>query len=157
MRAAAAVAIAVAASLLGAFAPTRAQNIPASPVVAFTGGTVIDVAATATADALRQDHTVVVFEGRIAAVGPAKDTAVPSDALVVDGTGKFLIPGLWDMHTHTLSSPREVLLPVYLANGVTRVRDMGGTRPVAEARELRWELETGARDGPIVVASPLGL
>src|ERR1700738_220353 len=68
----------------------------------------------------RRDVTVVIRDGRIAEIG----NAVPADAQVVDGRGKFLIPGLWDMHVH-LSWTTSSALPLLVANGVTTVRDMG--------------------------------
>jgi len=52
--------------------------------------------------------------------------APPADAQVVDGQGKFLIPGLWDMHAHTEASG-ESWLQLYVANGVTGIRDMGSS------------------------------
>src|ERR1700737_24102 len=68
----------------------------------------------------RRDVTVVIRDGRIAEIG----NAVPADAQVVDGRGKFLIPGLWDMHVH-LSWTTSSALPLLVANGVTTVRDLG--------------------------------
>src|SRR6266487_4731310 len=71
------------------------------------------------ADAAPQrDVTVVIRDGRIAQIG----NHTPADVKVVDGRGKFLIPGLWDMHVH-LSYARASALPVFVANGVTTVRD----------------------------------
>lgn len=78
-------------------------------------------------------HMDVALAGdRIAAVEPAGASALPSGARVVDGRGRFLIPGLWDMHAHVLWSGAAMRtgLPAYVANGVTGIRDMGGTLPV---------------------------
>ena len=75
---------------------------------------------------------MVIVNGRIAAIGPSARVKLPKDARIVDGQGKFLIPGLWDMHVHIAglnADPawsKQVLLPLLLANGVTGVRDMGG-------------------------------
>ena len=72
----------------------------------------------------------VVIEGtHISAVGPAASLPVPDNAQVVDGTGRYLIPGLWDMHTHALWQPfvDDGFLTLFVVNGVTGIRDMGGT------------------------------
>ena len=88
---------------------------------------------------LLPDRTVVVTGDRITAVGPADSVEVPDDARVVDGTGKFLTPGLWDMHVHSVVEravdlPEDVAyrspatadwhLPLFVAYGVTGVRNM---------------------------------
>ena len=71
-------------------------------------------------------HTTVLIRGdRIAAIGPAAETAIPSDARVIEGAGRYLIPGLIDLHVH-LSKTRASSLGLFVANGVTTVRDMGG-------------------------------
>src|SRR5262249_16822943 len=85
--------------------------------VAITPVTVIDVAA----GAARPDSTVVVHGDRIAAVGPAATTPVPAGAEVIDGRGKYLIPGLWDMHAHIVD---PAMLPLFTRYGVTGVRQM---------------------------------
>jgi hypothetical protein len=68
---------------------------------------------------------------------------------VVDATGKFLIPGLWDMHAHTIT--KESFFPLYLANGVTGVRDM--FNPLAKFDEWRREIKEGKILGPRINAS----
>src|ERR1051325_1308781 len=65
--------------------------------VAFTHVAVVD----ARSSTPRQDQTVIVRGNRIVAVGPARTTSLPANARIIDRTGKFLIPGLWDMHVHT--------------------------------------------------------
>jgi len=87
--------------------------------------TVID----ATGKPAQPDMTVVVEQDRIAAIGPSTKVTVPAGAQVVDGRGKFLIPGLWDMHVHVFAAPAGGLTltyPLYLANGVVGVREMWG-------------------------------
>src|SRR5438477_5525216 len=81
------------------------------------------------------DQTVVVTGNKIAAVGPAARTKAPAGARVVDGTGKFLIPGIWDTHVHALRlMDRGLPLAVYY--GITGIRDMGSTiEQVGEARD----------------------
>jgi len=66
---------------------------------------------------------VVIKADRVAAVVPAS-SRIPEDARVVRGEGRFLIPGLWDAHVH-LSKAGVLSLPLFVANGVTGVRDMG--------------------------------
>lgn len=83
----------------------------------------------------------VLFDGSgIISVG-SNDT-MPDSALLIDGTGKFLIPGLVDSHVHTQRSPNDLLL--YLANGVTQIRSMNGS---AADLELKNEIQ-GGRIGP---------
>jgi imidazolonepropionase-like amidohydrolase len=109
----------------------------------------------------RPGLSVLVRAGRIADVGPADRVRVPGGVPVVDGTGKFLIPGLWDMHVHiqygfpgiTKDELFPRLMALYLANGVTGVRDMGGPH-LAWVVQRRREVEEGLRPGPrLVVAS----
>ncbi len=92
--------------------------------VAVTHVTVIDM----TGAAAKPNMTVVVTGGRITAVGPSDSISPPSAATVVDGTGKYLIPGLWDMHMHSTFDryERTIVLPLEIANGVVGVRDMAG-------------------------------
>ncbi len=71
----------------------------------------------------------VVIEGtHISAVGPVASLRVPNGARVVEGAGGYLIPGLWDMHTHALWEPfvGDGFLTLFVLNGVTGIRDMGG-------------------------------
>ncbi len=86
----------------------------------FTDVTVID----ATGAPAKPDMTVVIRGDRIEALGKTSKLTVPRNAHVVDATGKFLIPGLWDMHIH----PRfgKNFLALFTANGVTGVRVMWG-------------------------------
>jgi imidazolonepropionase-like amidohydrolase len=107
----------------------------------------------------RTDMTVIVDGQRIADVRPASAGKPPAGARVVDATGKFLIPGLWDMHIHTLFGDwvpggREVILPLLLAHGVTGARDMGSDLdPILQARE---DVARGALLGPrLVVSGPM--
>jgi hypothetical protein len=89
--------------------------------LAITHVTVVDVA-TGTS---HPNATVLVSNGRISAVG---DVRVPSHTRILDGTGKFVIPGLWDMHSHLQYDRyvRTIAFPLYIANGVTGIRDMDG-------------------------------
>jgi len=129
-------------SLLSAQSTHPAQVKP----LIITHVTVID----ATGAAAKPDMTVVIAGERITELGKAGKVRLPKDAQVIDATGKFLIPGLWDMHAHWQRKDR---LPLYLANGVTGLRIMFGF-PVHH--EARREIESGALLGPrMVIASPL--
>ena len=99
----------------------------------------------------RGDQTVVVRGGRIAAVGPSAGVHVPAGARVVDGRGRYLIPGLWDMHVHTSIVGGRHLLGLYVGNGVTGVRDMAGDWDTLTA--WRREIARGTLVGPRIVAS----
>ena len=91
-------------------------------------------------DTLLNDQTVVVRDGRISAVGPTGSTRVPEGALRLDGRGKYLMPGLGEMHGH-IPSPlqsrefTEAVLFLYVANGVTTVRGMQGAPGQLDLRE----------------------
>lgn len=68
------------------------------------------------------DASVFVREGKITAISTSAKAVIPTGAVVIDGTGKYLIPGLWDMHAHY---EQVEWGPIYLAAGVTTVRDCG--------------------------------
>ena len=104
-------------------------GLVAQGAVAIRNVTVISM--TGAAPAMGQ--TVVVRDGRIAETGPTARVRVPAGATVVDGTGKFLIPGLFDMHTHA-SKTRASALGLFVIHGVTTVRDQGSEH----AEVLRW-------------------
>ena len=118
---------------------------PAEPGLALTHVTVVDVRAGTT----KPDQTVVIRGRRIVSVGDAGATGVSSGARVIDGTGKYVIPGLWDMHVHLDSTD----LPALVAFGITGARDMGGDLE----QVLAWRRRIGAGEllGPrLVVAGP---
>ena len=109
--------------------------------IAITSVTLID----GTGEPARAEMTVIVRGGRITAVEPATSAQPPEGAAVIDGRGKFLIPGLWDMHVH-LAKAGAGSLPLIVANGVTSVRDMGGD--AALLRGWRDDIAAGRRLGP---------
>jgi imidazolonepropionase-like amidohydrolase len=112
--------------------------------LAITHVTVID----ATGSASQNDMTVLISANRIAHIAPSSRTAIPEGSKVVDGTGKFLIPGLWDMHVHWFAIPSvdtKNYLPLFTANGITGVRQMSG-EPTLFA--WRKEIEDGTLRGP---------
>jgi len=75
-------------------------------------------------DELLKNHTVVVDGGLIQAIGPSSSLSIPEGAIRIDARGKYVLPGLTDMHVHILETHAHYLLN--LVNGVTTVRDMGG-------------------------------
>jgi hypothetical protein len=95
-----------------------------------------------------EEQTVVIEDGRIAAMGLSGEVEIPTDAHIVDGEGRFLIPGLSDMHMHTFGSENDLL--VYLANGVTTIRIMGVYPPAI--LEWRDQIRAGTRVGPSIWA-----
>jgi len=75
---------------------------------------------------IRQARDVVLRDGRIASVGPTDPSRSNESLITIDGTGKYLMPGLWDMHSHSLQVAPQYMHPLLIANGVTGVRDMSG-------------------------------
>jgi imidazolonepropionase-like amidohydrolase len=117
-----------------------------SGTYALAGATVID----GTGRAPIADGVVVVRDGRIADVGPASAVSVPADARRVDAGGRWVVPGLWDMHTH---ATQIEWAPVYLAAGVTTVRDMGNEFEFVTA--LRDAIAAGRALGPRLLLAGL--
>jgi imidazolonepropionase-like amidohydrolase len=136
------------ALLLSILLPASLATAQTKPLV-FTHATVIDM----TGAPPKPDVTVIVVGNRITALGKSGKVRVPAGAQVVNARGKFLIPGMWDMHVH-LAKAGENTLPLFVANGVTSVRDMGGD--YAAVLAWRREILSGARLGPrIKTAGPL--
>lgn len=117
-------------------------SLAAPPQTAITNVTVIDT----NGGPSKTNVNVVITGDRITAVGAQ---AVPAGARVIDGTGRYLIPGLWDMHAHIWD--RKMLFGAYVSHGITGVRDMGG---VLENWE-KWEelVARGETAGPSAVVS----
>jgi hypothetical protein len=123
--------------------------------IAITHVTVIDPGRSS----VEANRTVIVAGDRITAVSDAADFTPPKGARVIDATGQFLIPGLWDMHVHSafgdwFPGGRDIILPLFVANGITGVRDMGGDVPVLMG--WRKEIATGRLIGPrMVISGPM--
>jgi imidazolonepropionase-like amidohydrolase len=134
-------------------APSRRDPSP----FALIHVTVVDVAGGPS----RPDQTLVVMGNRIARLGPSGRTSVPDGTRVIDMHGKFLIPGLWDMHVHLFrhaaTGPADVherYFPLFLANGVTGVRDMWTSlEDFQTVRAWRRDEATSALLGPRVAGS----
>ena len=129
-----------------------------APVIALTHITLID----GTGGPAATDQTVVLRDGRIAAVGPARTVRVPAGARVLDLSGHTLIPGLVGLHNHlyyTAAGGRSAQLGfsaprLYLGAGVTTVRTTGSRAPYAELN-LKAEVDRGRVPGPrIHVTAP---
>ena len=145
-------------ALVGIFlvAMTGLAMAQSSPPTAFS---IVNVTLIDVSGGPNQLHrTVVVRDGRIADVHyfePGKDKT----GVRVNGTGKFLIPGLWDMHVHIIFGEwfphaREITLPLFIANGITGVRDMGSELDALQ--QWRKEISAGSLIGPrIVMAGPM--
>src|SRR5262249_30223333 len=99
--------------------------------------------------------SLLISNGRIAAIGPAGRVKAPANAETLDGRGKYLIPGLWNMHVHLGGySDGKRALSAFLAQGITGLRDMGS--PLDDILRLRQETNDGTILGPrMVVAGPL--
>jgi len=132
-----------------------APSSAADPILAFRHVNVID----ATGSPVRPDMTVVVEGQRIVNLGKSGDVQIPKSAKIVDAAGKFLIPGLWDMHVHTIfgdwiPKDEKIILPLFLANGVTGVRDMGSD--LEAVKQWRSEIAAGKLLGPrMIVGGPM--
>lgn len=122
---------------------------PARPQVpiAITHVDVID----GTSPSPRTDQTVIVTGNRITTVAPSASAAIPMNARSVDGRGKYLVPGFWDMHVHTDVPGGQDMLALFVANGVTGVRDMGGD--FRTLQKWRAMIAMGALVGPRMIVS----
>ncbi|MEJ7623874.1 MAG: amidohydrolase family protein [Pyrinomonadaceae bacterium] len=91
----------------------------------------------------KPNMTVVVSGNRIARIG--KNLKIPKDAQIIDASGKFLIPGLWDNYTFTLDAMKSnfPFFELQIAHGVTGVRDAGSSMNLAEAAKLRGDINAG--------------
>jgi hypothetical protein len=154
---------------LGVVWPEREpQAVRKERPLAIVGVTVLDLAPTADASAagggsgnLVTGQTVLIQGDRISAVAGDGTMAIPENAVVVDGRGRYLLPALWDMHAHVYAVSPLLDLPLYIAYGVTNLRDMQGcpqpNDPFIACAEdkRRWTQEAiaGQRVAPRVVST----
>ena len=121
----------------------------------FTHVNVID----ATGGPVQPDMTVIVTGQRITALGKTGQVQVPKNAQTVEARGKYLIPGLWDMHVHEifgawLPEDKEIIPLLFVANGITGVRDMGGD--LEPLKKWRSDIAAGKMIGPrMFIAGPM--
>jgi imidazolonepropionase-like amidohydrolase len=138
---------------LGAVAATP-QAGTGHPLV-FAHVTVID----ATGAPPLSDMTVIIDDKHIVALGKSGEVRPPHGAKIIEARGKYLIPGLWDMHVHTafgdwLPANERVTLPLFVANGITGVRDMGSDLEIV--KRWRAQIEAGSLLGPrMIIAGPM--
>jgi hypothetical protein len=130
---------------LGALLLAFAQPRPLAKPVVFTHVTVVD----ATGASAKPEMTVVITGDRITELGPTETVDVPKDAEVVNARGKFLIPGLWDMHVHPFGFDKAQM-QLFILNGVTGVRVMWG---YPGALKWRNDIEKEVVVGPRMVIS----
>ncbi len=94
--------------------------------------------------AVQPNKTIVIVGNRIKAIGLKSEVSIPARAKIINGKGKYLIPGLWDSHVHLGSG--KVSLPLFVANGVTSVREMGGD--LQQVKQLREQVANEQLVGP---------
>src|SRR5215217_3348034 len=123
----------------------QTMTTSASRLLVLTHVTVIDV----TRGRAKSDMTVMIEGEHIIALGSGGKIKVSQGAQVIDATGKYLIPGLWDMHVHEWN--KEVVFPLFIANGITGVRDM--LAPLPPIKQWRAEIAAGTTIGPRIFAA----
>lgn len=133
-------------ALLTGYVPeVFSQSPESSGELAFTNVTVISMES----DRAIENQTVIVNEGRITQIGNTKKIEVPKSARVIDGTGKFLIPGLTEMHAHLPPVENEEqikhVLALFALNGITTIRGMLGH---PKHLQIRSQLAKGEIFGP---------
>ncbi|MEP7344463.1 MAG: amidohydrolase family protein [Gemmatimonadaceae bacterium] len=129
----------------------RGQVATSSATIAIVGASVV----TMERDGALNDATVLVRDGRILAVGRRSQVQVPSGAQRIDGTGKWLMPGLVDAHVHLDDqddSVNRTLVQTGLAKGVTTVLEMAGSPASLRMREA---IRSGRLDGPVIFSAGL--
>jgi imidazolonepropionase-like amidohydrolase len=125
-----------------AFGQGTSSSVSSKPI-AISGGTLVDVASGSQVP----DSLIIVRGDRIEQVGRLGQLTGPKDATVIDARGKWILPGLMDMHSHVGNSDVSALtLQLYLANGVTTIRDPGGF--VAVLRLEKQDIDSGKTIGP---------
>jgi imidazolonepropionase-like amidohydrolase len=132
-----------------------AQTKPATPSIVINHVTIINPGNSS----VLPDSTVAISGDRIVTVSSTRHVSPPKHARLIDGSGRYLIPGLWDMHVHSafgdwFPGGRDIILPLFIANGITGVRDMGGDIPVLFA----WRKQIAAAEivGPrMIVSGPM--
>lgn len=125
-------------------------------LIVLRGATIIDC----TGAPAQANMTVVIKGNHIYTLGKTDKVEVAKNIQVVDATDKYLIPGLWDMHVHT--GEKDTFFPLYIANGITGIRDMGGdlVRATGNAslsldslNKWKEEIKRGTLVGPRIVAT----
>src|SRR5712691_8125102 len=134
---------------------STAQHKPAPALIVITHATVINPGTSS----VQANRTIVITGDHITSVSDTAKFQSPKIARLIDATGQYLIPGLWDMHVHSafgdwFPGGRDIILPLFIANGVTGMRDMGGDAAVLF--EWRKEITDGKIVGPrMVISGPM--
>jgi imidazolonepropionase-like amidohydrolase len=142
-------------ALLALSAPTQANPIPPKQPIAITDVTIIDVEHGRSI----APRTVLVDNGRIVSIEAPRNAHIPANAQRVDGRGRFLIPGLVDMHVHLFNldshrPPGDWMFPLFVANGVTAVREMrGDAATMVLVKQWRKALDDGEIVAPRILAA----
>jgi hypothetical protein len=108
---------------------------------------------------IQNNMTVIISENQISSIGKTDNIRLSGTDNIVNGSGKYLIPGLWDMHAHLINEPytREVFYPLFIANGITGIRVMAAdcfepcdepNMTIAQHRDLQNEIREGKFLGP---------
>ena len=130
----------------------RAQKLSPADQIVLLNVTVVAVQT----GALQSDQTVILKGNRIFSLGPSKSAKYSRNAATLNGKGLYLIPGLWDMHVHLVfgdwfPDAKDISLPLFIANGVTGVRDMGSELDVVQ--DWRNQIAAGRLIGPRILTS----
>lgn len=133
----------------------QAKSGSEQPAIVFLNVNVID----ATGSPVQPGMMVIIKGDRITHIGKMAKVSFPPGTRIVEGRNKFLIPGLWDMHVHTIFGDwipggTDVSLPLFVANGITGIRDMGGDLDTL----LQWrsQISSGAILGPrMIISGPM--
>ena len=137
--------------ILFALPTASSQQTLTQNILAVSDVTVID----ATGSPAKPNMTVIITGDQITQIAKTGEVAIPNNAQVIDGNGKFMIPGLWDMHVHTVVGRLpELHFPLFIANGVTGVRDMA-VPDMGFVKQLQKDINEGRRIGPRIVAGKM--
>lgn len=120
----------------------RSQSRP--PAIAITNVSVLPM----DGDRVLRNQTVLIQSGEIRALGNSSRISIPADATIVDGSGKYVVPGLVDMHSH-VHDPQD--FPLLLRNGVTTLLDMGGGSAAFHASVE--DVRAGRLQGPHILTA----
>jgi hypothetical protein len=113
-------------------------------------------------------RTVIISGDRITTIGHVDSVSLPASTIRVDGTNRYLLPGLWDMHTHLLRMSPRLHYPLFIAFGVTNIRDMGLVAPSGcqgnsdpfflcpgDKRAWNQQVDAGTLVGPRLMSTPV--
>lgn len=126
------------------------SGVAQAETIAITNVAVVDIANGST----RSRQTVVIRDGTIRAAGDARRTSIPANARRIDGRGRFLMPGLWDMGSFVLNGRTSGVpgaFELMIAHGVVGTRDLGTALPASDVTKLERDIRRGAIVGPRLI------